>query len=280
MRALAALAALLGALAQGEEASAREETGAPELDSLDDVWCAVCHWTQADLFAASVHFRQGQMLCDDCHGGDPADPDPETAKAPETGFIGRPGRGQIAGLCGECHKGPADSFGRGPHHDAGVGGNPTCVTCHHNHGVLDATLALMDTTCVTCHRQEPAALQRAADLRVSIGAAEARIARARVRFDSLAALEAGLKRSASLAAGAASALRETAPRTHALDLSLVDESLRAVDQELAAWGKAMDRAERSRTGRRWALWGVWGFVAANMVLLWVRRRRLSAGEGS
>ena len=220
------------------------------------------------------------MLCDDCHGGDPADPDPVTAKAPETGFIGRPGRGQIAGLCGECHTGPTAFFGRGPHHDPGVAGNPTCVTCHHNHAVLDATPALMDTACASCHRQEPAALRRASDLRGLIGAAGGRIVRARVRFDSLAALEPALGRSASLGAAAASALRETAPRTHALDLALLEEPLRAVDAELAAWGQAMDRAESSRAGRRRALWAVWAFVAANLVLLWVRHRRLSAAEGS
>ena len=272
MRAPAACAALLAGLVQPLEAAAQ--------DSLDDVWCAVCHWTQADLFAASVHFRQGAMLCDDCHGGDPEDPHPETAKAPETGFIGRPGRGQIAALCGECHTGPAAFFGQGPHHDPGVAGNPTCVTCHHNHGVLDATLALMDTTCVTCHRQEPAALQRATDLQGAVRAAVGRIAAARVRFDSLSALEPGLGRSAFLMTGAVSALRETAPRTHALDMALVAESLQAVDEELAIGGQAMDQAEGSRSRRRWAVAGVWLFAAANLMLLWFRRRRLAAGEGS
>ena len=279
MRGLAACATLLAVLAQPQEASAREENGVSGQGSLDDVWCAVCHWTQADLFATSVHYRQGHMLCDDCHGGDPADPDPETAKAPATGFIGRPDRGQIAGLCGGCHKGPAEFFHQGPHHDPGIAGNPTCVTCHHNHGVLDATLALMDTACVSCHQQEPAPLQRAADLQGAIRAAKGRIAGTRVRFDSLRALEPGLARSAYLVEGAESALRDAGPRTHALDVALVTESLLAVDEELAAWGEAMDRSERSRARRRWALWGVWLFVAVNLLLLWVRRRQLpTAGE--
>ena len=36
---------------------------------LDDVMCAICHFEQAEDFAHSVHYLDGKMLCNDCHGG-------------------------------------------------------------------------------------------------------------------------------------------------------------------------------------------------------------------
>ena len=66
---------------------------------IDDVWCTVCHYQEGDEFALSVHYQRGLLLCDDCHGGDPLEPDPEMAKAPDTGFIGKPARADIADIC-------------------------------------------------------------------------------------------------------------------------------------------------------------------------------------
>ncbi|MBI1977804.1 MAG: cytochrome c3 family protein, partial [Candidatus Omnitrophica bacterium] len=50
----------------------------------------------------SIHSQNG-ILCQDCHGGDPTKLDFELAKAPSTGFIGKPTKKQIVERCGECH---------------------------------------------------------------------------------------------------------------------------------------------------------------------------------
>ena len=39
--------------------------------SLDEVYCATCHFDQGEEFAQSIHYQEGQLLCNDCHGGLP-----------------------------------------------------------------------------------------------------------------------------------------------------------------------------------------------------------------
>ena len=67
------------------------DEGASPVD-IDEVMCALCHFEQGDEFVESIHYQKGLLLCDDCHGGDPFAAEIEKAKAPETGFIGKPRR--------------------------------------------------------------------------------------------------------------------------------------------------------------------------------------------
>ncbi|MBI4395218.1 MAG: cytochrome c3 family protein [Candidatus Omnitrophica bacterium] len=71
--------------------------------SIEDNSCITCH---SDIWEkevqGSVHAREN-ILCQDCHGGDPTKLDFEAAKAPGTGFIGIPNKKQIAETCGSCH---------------------------------------------------------------------------------------------------------------------------------------------------------------------------------
>ena len=41
-----------------------------------------------------------------------------------------------------------------------------------------------------------------------------------------------------------------------------------------AVGDVLDESEGARQRRRWAVVGVWLFVAANVTLLWLKRRQL------
>ena len=86
------------------------DEGASPVD-IDEVMCALCHFEQGDEFVESIHYQKGLLLCDDCHGGDPFAAEIEKAKAPETGFIGKPRREKLAAICGRCHTGPT----RQPH---------------------------------------------------------------------------------------------------------------------------------------------------------------------
>lgn len=269
---LALVTASLG-LAPPGAAQGEPETP-PGQVPLDDVWCAVCHFEQGDQFAQSVHYRKGLLLCNDCHGGDPTQAQPQLAKGPATGFIGRPQREAIAGICGKCHTGPAEAFARGPHHDAGNRDNPTCVTCHQNHGVVDATPALMDTACAACHRGPSPALERGRAVQTALRAAATRLRAVSARFDSLRAGRPALERCRPLLDAAASALRGADARTHALDLADLGAVVTGFDQELGAVGQALDEHEESDARRRWAVVGVWLFVGANVALLWAKRRRL------
>ena len=91
--------------------------GGAEPVDLDDVYCALCHFDEGDDFAAGVHYRRGLLLCNECHGALPFESEEEIAKSPETGFIGKPSREQIAQVCGECHVGPAKFLAAGAHGD-------------------------------------------------------------------------------------------------------------------------------------------------------------------
>src|SRR3989338_5851678 len=64
--------------------------------------CVTCHSDYWDELKGSIHGRQG-ILCNSCHGGDPAKTDKEAAKAPETGYLGVPDKKQIVEKCGQCH---------------------------------------------------------------------------------------------------------------------------------------------------------------------------------
>lgn len=243
---------------------------------LDDVWCTVCHFEQGDAFATSVHYQKGLLLCTDCHGGDADEPDGELAKAPSTGFIGRPTRQEIAPLCGTCHIGPAQFFSDGPHADPQHPDNPTCVTCHQNHAVVAATLTLMDTTCAACHRGDDRVMSVAQHIQTRMGAADGALAAVAARFDSLSQVDPSLLRSAGLLSGAGASLRQVSPRTHALRVEDIDATLASFTTELAQVSDRLDESVQSRSRRGWIVVGVWAFVALNVIALWLKRRELES----
>ncbi|OGX03183.1 MAG: hypothetical protein A3G87_08815 [Omnitrophica bacterium RIFCSPLOWO2_12_FULL_50_11] len=71
--------------------------------SIENNSCITCHsdiWEEE--LKMSVHGREN-ILCQDCHGGDPTTLDFDAAKALGTGFIGVPDKKKIAETCGGCH---------------------------------------------------------------------------------------------------------------------------------------------------------------------------------
>jgi hypothetical protein len=248
-------------------------SAAGEPVDLDDVYCALCHYEEGDAFAQSVHYQRGLMLCNDCHGGLLFEADEEIAKAPGSGFIGKPGREQIAAVCSQCHSGPAGFFARGPHREWQNENNPTCITCHHNHLVVDASLALMDETCATCHAAGSGALQVGEQIRAVLEENQDHLDQVRAQLDSLAALDPSLQRALPYLDEARVVLQEAAPITHALEVGLIEE-------RAGEFRGAVGRAEafiadyfQEREWRRWAVLLIWVFVAANVALLWWRGRQ-------
>lgn len=242
--------------------------------SLDEVLCATCHFDQGEEFAQSIHYQQGLLLCNDCHGGLPFEADPEKAKAPGTGFIGKPKREDIAALCGKCHVAPTRFFAQGPHAAWQHQANPTCISCHTNHRVEDATLALMDSTCTQCHQAGTPALTRGATIRQRLEQASEAHRQLKAQSDSLQAMEGSLRQAVPYLEAGASVLRETHPMTHAWDLGLIEGKLDEARGEGDQVRQLIADYEAGRRYRVWAVAGIWVLVVANLFLLWIKRRQL------
>lgn len=60
----------------------------------------------AEKFPQDIHVAKG-ILCQDCHGGDPKNFDPQGSMNPAKGFIGKPKHQAIPQLCGKCHSNAA-----------------------------------------------------------------------------------------------------------------------------------------------------------------------------
>jgi len=151
----------------------QEERELPEGDQ-----CIVCHMDSEAMpegfLNADVHMQKG-LSCSGCHGGDPTQEDDERAKAPATGFIGVPARGDIPDMCGKCHSDinfmrryhPRIATDQTKQYFTSVHGMllkdgdekvAECASCHTAHSILPASDTRSSTysvnvpsTCKACH---------------------------------------------------------------------------------------------------------------------------------
>lgn len=121
-----------------------------------EIVCITCHSTLQGKYAEPVRLWRGSIhddngiACNSCHGGDPRDS--RMAMSPERGFIGAPREVEIPAFCGRCHVGVLKEYLSSSHGMAVGKGGPTCVTCHGNHKVVKASLALFnEELCGRCH---------------------------------------------------------------------------------------------------------------------------------
>ncbi len=251
-----------------------------EPPDLDEVVCTWCHFDEGDDFAASVHYHEGHILCNDCHGGLPFEEDPDLAKAEGTGFIGKPGRDRVAQVCAQCHSGPAGFFAQGPHHDWANEANPTCVTCHGNHGVLAADLSLIDATCGECHDEWSAALDRGRKIKIELAVAAEHLARVGRVVDSLGVEVRAVRQAEVFIEEAGGVLRRAGAATHAMDLTVIGEMVGEMRGDGGIGGAERVVAEyyEDLHGRPWVVAGVWVFVGVNIFVLWWKRRELAREE--
>lgn len=145
--------------------------------------CENCHRDHADarlssparaFSAADVH-RESGFSCVDCHGGDPKETDKVKAKAPSTGFRGKPAGQTVIAVCSRCHSdatvmrkfAPKQRIDQAAEYVTSVHGQQlakgdtkvaTCVSCHSAHGVRrvgDAQSPVyplnVAATCTRCH---------------------------------------------------------------------------------------------------------------------------------
>jgi predicted CXXCH cytochrome family protein len=145
--------------------------------------CETCHKTQAETRLASpahdfstsdVHRDRG-FTCVDCHGGNPNEADKVKAKAPATGFKGKPAGQAVIAVCARCHSdgalmrkfAPKQRIDQAAEYATSVHGQQlakgdvkvaTCISCHGAHGVRlvsDAKAPVnvlnVAATCAKCH---------------------------------------------------------------------------------------------------------------------------------
>lgn len=145
--------------------------------------CQTCHAGQQNAVLAApardfaltdVHRDRG-FTCVHCHGGDPSATDKAAAKAPSTGFRGKPTGARIIEVCSRCHSdaalmrkyAPKQRVDQAAEYATSVHGQQlvkgdtkvaTCVSCHGAHGVRlvgDAQSPVyppnVATTCTKCH---------------------------------------------------------------------------------------------------------------------------------
>lgn len=133
----------------------------------EETVCIQCHGSQPGRLGAPVEAWRGSIhaenanSCHGCHGGDPTDF--ANAMSPERGFIGVPADEDIPAFCGRCHVGVLENYKQSAHGQALGAGGPQCVTCHGNHAVKKASLALINKEdCSRCHEYQRAEQMRAA----------------------------------------------------------------------------------------------------------------------
>jgi nitrate/TMAO reductase-like tetraheme cytochrome c subunit len=110
----------------------------------------------------SWHY-QNNVLCHDCHGGDPKDA--TMSMSHQRGFIGTPKYTEVPDFCGKCHIGILRNYLESGHGKAlqTTGKGPNCVTCHDSHNIQKANIEIINEgRCTKCHTYERAKLMKQA----------------------------------------------------------------------------------------------------------------------
>ncbi len=141
--------------------------------------CVECHATLegnnaeiTDHWQRSIH-AEHDVICADCHGGDPSAETIDGAMSPEAGYIGVPAKMDIPALCASCHADvtlmrqydlPTDQYAKyqesvhGIRLARGDTNVTTCFDCHGEHLTLKANdpasttyPANVPALCAGCH---------------------------------------------------------------------------------------------------------------------------------
>jgi len=138
------------------------ELRAAEKSSETD-YCMECHkGLSGPLKAAVDDWKKSRHsmigTCNICHQGNSGINDKRQAKAPGSGYIGRPDRRMNTEFCGRggCHSEQINNFKIGPHYRLmPKEGKPDCLSCHGFHGIVTPSSGIIkETACIKCHSRE------------------------------------------------------------------------------------------------------------------------------
>ncbi|MCZ6635505.1 MAG: multiheme c-type cytochrome [bacterium] len=234
------------------------------------ILCGDCHPDPYSDYIRSVHWKKGnpQAICIDCHGTHNITP------------VQNPNSKAYRSLvCGTCHMGPKENFDAGPH-KAGMEkiGALACSSCHSNHNVQPPTIALMEDQCAACHATNTPAFamgqrvkSRFTALRDTLFLAEAEIAHATT-------LGLNTRRAESSLQNAHAGLAQTRLIWHILNEDAVHTTAKQAAQSANSARALVAELLNDQRLRRIGLTIAWAVILINVVLLYLKHRRLESEE--
>jgi predicted CXXCH cytochrome family protein len=243
--------------------------------------CAICHSDEELMghygldsgvvqdYEAGIHGRSllvaGNLAapnCTSCHGVHGATP---------------PGVGDIDKVCGACHVQTRRAFLDGPHYQGMTeAGLPECASCHSNHAIQRFEVASIDTLCADCHGEGSDQVLMGSKIHTLIDAAAAEV-------DKAEALALEGQRSAldvedhlGRIEEARTYLTEALPLAHSVSLEPVEQ----VTRRSRSIGEEVQHeiyAKLDRTEAHIGLVVFWFYVFMTLVVLFLLKRRMSAG---
>lgn len=243
--------------------------------------CAKCHENerlmrargvptgQVAAYRDSVHGKallvgknQAAPTCTTCHGSHGAAP---------------PALRSVHHVCARCHPNDAKQFGEGPHGEATEAGRMTpCVSCHTAHSVQHPTDDDLLTWCDRCHQGKAEIAQVARSIHDEIQRARTMFEEAEREIQDAPHGDLPREQLDTQVANARTALLQTAVAQHSLRLRDVERQTAVVlslHEDLRA--AAERRVEKLRV-RKALLFYVWGYLAATIAALWIKRQRVEA----
>lgn len=243
--------------------------------------CGVCHSDEelmerygldpgvVEDYETGIHGRSlliaGNLAapnCTSCHGVHGATP---------------PGVGDIDKVCGACHVQTRRAFLDGPHYQGMTeAGLPECATCHSNHAIQGLEVASIDTLCADCHGENSDEVLLGSKMHTLIEAATVEVekAEALVLEGERAALD--VEDHLGRIEEARTYLTEALPLAHSVSLEPVEQ----VTRRSRSIGEEVQHeiyAKLDRTEAHIGLVVFWFYVFMTLVILFLLKRRMSAG---
>lgn len=222
-------------------------------------------------YVAGVHGRaflenanDAAPECTRCHGSHGATP---------------PGVGDVEKVCGQCHATTRAYFLAGPHKEAmDAAGLQECAACHHNHDTPPATVAMLDTVCLGCHDAGSGQVELAAAMKTMFTEASAEIDHAERLVEEASRIPLYVEDYKARLQDARTALMESFPVMHALDVSRVEPHTRRARSIAREVGNEVEEKFAGRWWRKVGLVVFWFYLLLTAAIL-VRARRGAAAEG-
>ncbi len=137
-----------------------EQSGDPTPPPAEENYCIQCHtngdvWDKnqqryfitAKNFDGDIHWRKG-LRCQDCHGGDPTNPDVAAAHSKDAGFRAVKSPADVPAFCGNCHA----NIEYMKHYEPSPRTDQLAEYWTSGHGkALKATGDPKVATCISCH---------------------------------------------------------------------------------------------------------------------------------
>ena len=125
--------------------------------------CITCHADYWEEVQGSIHGKAG-ILCQDCHGGNPAAATKEGAHGSEALLRSSEAASpvnyrNIPKTCAKCHEGIYDRYRLSKHFEhlrvaAQEEQGPNCVTCHGSLNIKVLNVSTVRQTCQKCHNED------------------------------------------------------------------------------------------------------------------------------